>query len=346
MAKAKRLPSGNYRCQAYSYTDASGRRHYQSFTAPTKKEAEYMAAEFALDKKHDFNSTSWTLGEAIDNYIALRSPVLSPTTIRSYKAYRQNAFQEIMDTPLARIDSITLQKAVNAELFRTPGKGGGSVMSPKTIKNAYCLVSATLRTYMPNRVYRVSLPKIPKKIKRSMPEPSEIYRAVKGTDIELPVLLAMWLSFTMSEIRGLTKSKSIDGNYITIREVLVVGPDGDIRKDMAKEEGRNRRHRMPARIKELIEAVDGDIIVPMTPSVLLKEFKKRMKAADVPCITFHDLRHINASVMAMLRIPDVYAQERGGWKTDHVMKSVYTELFSEERRRVDDVIDGYFEKFV
>ena len=36
-------------------------------------------------------------------------------------------------------------------------------------------------------------------------------------DIELAVLLAMWLSFTQSEIRGLTKSKSIDGDYITIK---------------------------------------------------------------------------------------------------------------------------------
>lgn len=36
------------------------------------------------------------------------------------------------------------------------------------------------------------------------------------------------------------------------------------------------------------------------------------------------------------------AQERGGWKTDHIMKSVYTETFSEERKRVDNVIDDYF----
>ena len=62
----------------------------------------------------------------------------------------------------------------------------------------------------------------------------------------------------------------------------------------------------------------------------------------MPGITFHDLRHINASVMAMLRIPDKYAQDRGGWKTDHVMKSVYTEVFSEERQRVDTVVDDYF----
>lgn len=60
-------------------------------------------------------------------------------------------------------------------------------------------------------------------------------------------------------------------------------------------------------------------------------------------MTFHDLRHLNASVMAALRIPDKYAQERGGWKSDKIMKKVYTQTFSEVRVAVDDKIDGYFD---
>ena len=305
-----------------------------------------MAAEFTLDRDRASDSRTWTLGEAIDNYIALRSPVLSPSTVRSYRAYRAHCFQDIMDTSLRKLNSVMLQKAVNDELSRIPDRRGGESVSPKSVRNAYGLISSTLATYLPDRVFRVSLPKVPRKIRRALPQPSEIYEAVKGTDMELPVLLAMWLSFTESEIRGLTKSKSLDGDYITIREVMVVGESGDIRKDMAKEETRNRRHRLPGRIKELINQVEGDVIVPMTPSVLLKSFKRCMSDAGLPDITFHDLRHINASVMAMLRIPDVYAQERGGWKTDHVMKSIYTETFSDERKRVDDVIDQYFEGFI
>lgn len=56
------------------------------------------------------------------------------------------------------------------------------------------------------------------------------------------------------------------------------------------------------------------------------------------------LRYINASVMALLRVPDKYAMERGGWKTDQVMKKVYTHTFSDERERVDELIDSYFER--
>ena len=41
MATAKKLPSGKWRALLYDYTDAQGKRHYESFTADTKKEAEY-----------------------------------------------------------------------------------------------------------------------------------------------------------------------------------------------------------------------------------------------------------------------------------------------------------------
>jgi hypothetical protein len=36
MPKAKKLPSGNYRVQAFDYQDSDGKKHYRSFTAPTK----------------------------------------------------------------------------------------------------------------------------------------------------------------------------------------------------------------------------------------------------------------------------------------------------------------------
>ena len=50
-------------------------------------------------------------------------------------------------------------------------------------------------------------------------DPGDVY---KRQELELPVLLAAWLSFSMSEIRGLTKSKSISGDHIRIAEVVVV----------------------------------------------------------------------------------------------------------------------------
>ncbi len=47
MATAKKLPSGSYRVQLYIGKDANGKRQYKSFTADTKKEAEYLAAKYS-----------------------------------------------------------------------------------------------------------------------------------------------------------------------------------------------------------------------------------------------------------------------------------------------------------
>lgn len=344
MPNAKKLPSGNYRCRVYSHTDPDGKKHYRSFTSRKKTEAEYMASAFIRERDRMSDTHRWTLGEAVDAYIDLKRPVLSPSTIYRYEKIRKSSFQGIMDVAIGKLTSNMLQQAVNDEMLRKPYNRSGTV-APKTVKIEFGLISSTLNRYLPEKTFRVDLPKKARRI-RSLPMPEEIYAAVKGTDIELPVLLAMWLSFTMSEIRGLTKSKSIDGDYITIREVLVDVGGVDTRKELAKEITRNRRHRMPGHIKKLISQIEGDVIVPIRPKSLLYRFRKCLEKNDLPEITFHDLRHISASTMAMLRIPDKYAQERGGWKTDHVMKSVYTETFSDERQRVDDVIDDYFEKFI
>ena len=82
----------------------------------------------------------------------------------------------------------------------------------------------------------------------------------------------------------------------------------------------------------------------MSASTIYHKRKQLLRKNNLPDITFHDLRHVNASVMALLRIPDKYAQERGGWKTDHIMKSVYQQTFSEERKNVDKIINTYFEE--
>ena len=120
MANAKRLESGNYRCFVYSHTDQGGKRHYRSFTAPTKQEAEYMAAEFKYNRNRAREPSKWTLGEAIDKYIELKRPVLSPSSIYRYEKIRKSSFQGIMDVPLSRITSIMLQQAVNDEMQRQP----------------------------------------------------------------------------------------------------------------------------------------------------------------------------------------------------------------------------------
>lgn len=153
---------------------------------------------------------------------------------------------------------------------------------------------------------------------------------MKGTEIELPVLLAMWLSFSMSEVRGLTKSKSVQNGYIVINEVVVDVDNKPVRKSQAKVRTRKRKHKIPTYIKEHIDKTNPEIdeIVPMSGHAVYMRWTRLLQKNNLSHMSFHNLRHVNASVMALLRVPDKYAQERGGWKTDKVMKRFTCKLFS------------------
>lgn len=56
MPKAKKLPSGNYRCRVFSHTDSEGKKIYKSFTAPTKRQAELLAVEWKIRRFNYANS--------------------------------------------------------------------------------------------------------------------------------------------------------------------------------------------------------------------------------------------------------------------------------------------------
>lgn len=369
MATAKKLPSGSWRCLAYSHTEKvldektgklKDKRIYESFTSDNpspqgKREAEAAAALFQLNKSSNVRKKKrteygkLTLTEAIDMYIETRVTLnRSPTTIQDYRCIQRNAFQDLMCTKLDDIDEDILQEAVNVECRRPskrwPNAKKQKPISAKRVKNEWGLLSAVLRKYHKGIDYEeIELPQIvPRMVE--LPPAQTVLSMVKGTDIELPVLLAAWLSYSMSEVRGLRKSKSLsqDGNYLTINEVIVDVDGKPQRKDIAKNPTRNRRHKIPLYIKKLIDDVEDDILIPMSGHALYQRWIRLQDEYGMDHITFHDLRHLNASIMALLRVPDKYAQERGGWKSDAVMKKVYMQTFSEERERVDGIIDEYF----
>jgi integrase len=369
MAKAKKLPSGSWRALVYSHSvnklDKNGnviygkdrkpekQRIYESFTSddPTpngRKEAEFAAAEFALNKRKKSKPRNMTLRKAIDEYIINSDAVLSPTTIQGYETIKENSYKHLMDIPLSNLTTELLQNAVNTEAKRPSKKHkkNPQPITPKTVKNSYGLLTAVINRYYSDLDCTVTLPAQIEIIKE-LPPPEVIMSIVKDTEIELPVLLAMWLSFSMSEVKGLKKS-FINNGYIAIKEVVVVVNREAVRKKQAKTRTRTRKHRIPPYIQYLIDKTDcnTDELVTLSGNAIYKRFTRLLAKNNIPHMTFHDLRHVNASVMALLHIPDKYAMERGGWKTDKVMKKVYTHTFSKEREIVDTAIDNYFESVV
>lgn len=337
MARAKQLPSGAWRVQIF----IDGKR--ESITRDTEDEANFAALEMKLEHKRKLENI--TVGEVIDKYIASKDGVLSPTTIAGYQRIRRCNIQDLMDVPIAELRQEIVQNAFNKEAKRIGARG--KKVSWKTQANVRGLISAALDQY--DLHFKITTAAKQKKIKELI-MPEQIFDAVKDTAIELPCLLAMWLSLSMSEIRGL-KAGDIKNGVLTIRHAVVDVDGLPVTKDTVKEYERARQLTVPPYVLALIEQTEAwkigkGPIVTLSGQAIYKRFSRLLTKKNLPHISFHDLRHVNASVMHMLNVPDKYAMERGGWKTDQIMKNVYQNTFSQERQEVDRKIDAYFEGFI
>lgn len=341
MAKAKKTKSGRWRIRVYNYTDENGKRIYECITRDTKAECELAAAEFNMNGRgKKLDPIERTVGEVVDQYIGL-CRILSPTTVSGYEKIRRTGFPHLWDVPIGELTPTSIQAAVNTEAMREGRRGR---ISPKTLANEWGLISSSLWKICGLK-FDVRLPQRVKKI-REYPEPAAVMEAVRGSSVELPCLLALWLSFTMSEIRGLMWS-DIQGDTITINRVMVDVDGVPTVKETGKTDARIRRHRLPAYLQQLLNNTphDSDFIVPLNHSEIFGRFRRLCERQGID-LRFHDLRHLNASVMLQLNVPEKYAMERGGWKTPNVMKTVYQHTFSSQRQIVDDQIDAYFEKLL
>ena len=70
-----------------------------------------------------------------------------------------------------------------------------------------------------------------------------------------------------------------------------------------------------------------------------------LKKNDIPLLRFHDLRHVNASVMLKLNIPNRYAAERMGHSTEDI-KSVYQHTLKTEKKKIDTKVNAFLDKIL
>lgn len=330
MAKAKKLPSGSWRVQVYAGNDGNGKRIYKSFTAPTKREAEFLAAEFVA--KNKYAPQSMTVGDAIDRYIASKDGILSPTTINGYRNLRKFHLQGIMNTKIDKLTREKVQSEINAESKR---------YSAKTVSNAHGLLSAALTMQNPDFVLHTTLPRKVKKLRVDLPTSEDVIRAVYGTNIELPVLLALCLCLRMSEVRGLRKD-AIDGNSLHIERVIVTVQRKDIEKELLKTDDSRRIVELPDYLRDRMLQCETEYITELSSKAIYGRFVKAMRNAGFDHVRFHDLRHISASDMHARGISDKVASERGGWAGTQTMKQVYQHSFSSDRRKADKIMNDYY----
>lgn len=314
--------------ESISVTDSS--------KALCRKKAIEIKSDYIAGRRKKSGSSK-TLAMCIDELIDEKSNILSPSTISGYEVIKRNRFKSVMHKPLS--SDINWQKVVNQE---------AATVAPKTVKNAWGLVSEILKKEKIN-ISDIRLPTIPS---RDMPwlTPSEIKTFIKyieGSKYETACLIALH-SFRMSEIIGLTWEKSVDieNGRLKFNTSIVRNSEGQlVTKDIGKSDAANRSTPiMIPRLKYLLQtsAVKTGPVVPYSSSTLYKAVKRLSRNAGVTEVSPHGLRRSFASLAYDCGLSERATMEIGGWKDKDIMHKIYIKLASESIKEAETKLIAFY----
>lgn len=332
MATAIKLPSGSWRVRLYVGKNADGKNIYKSFTASTKKQAEFMAAMDQVQTKKK-QREGLSVGECIDRYIDAKEAVLSPKTIKEYRAVRKRTFPDLMPLPASSLNNEILQLSVSKM---------AASLSPKTVKNAYALLVSSLRLFMPEYRPNVTLPQS-RREEISIPGDNAVKQLLSASTgvLKTAIMFSAVLGLRRSEICAL-EWKDIDLKKHTLRvcKALVLGPDQAWITKTTKTASSTRTLDMPSVLVDYLSSLphEEDRLVPVTPDGITFRFISLRDKLNLS-LRFHDLRHYYASTLLEIGVPDLYAMKRMGHATTNMLKAVYQHIKDERDLQVDQAIE-------
>ena len=335
--KARRLPSGSWYCRVRIGSQDV------SITRQTEKEAvaEAMAvkAGIKLARQQEYNKrSSKTVADAIDDYIANRENILSPSTIHGYRAIQRTRFSAVMKTRISDISAAQWQKIVNAEAKQC---------SAKTLKNAWGLLSSVISEETEHSV-SVRLPQVVEKDGAFLtPEQIPIFvEAIKGKTFEIPALLAL-SSLRRSEILALHwEDISLERDIIHIRGAAVIGEGNQL---VRKEENKNRSSRRtipiipPLRTALMLQSRKSGLVVTTSPTTLYSQINKLCRALHLPEVGVHGLRRSFASLAYHLGLSEEMTMRIGGWSNIYTMRRIYTKLSEQDIAEQSSQFKSFFD---
>lgn len=328
----KKLPSGSWTVRVM----VDGQRI--SITKPTKKAciAEAAALKTGI-KKQRLAPDGITLEQAYKKHIEKNEAIWSPSTVAGYNRLKKNTFQDLMPYQLKNITCEMIQREINT--MKRVKK------SPKYISNAVGFLKSILKVYAPGmELDGLTLPQKRKPDLRMLDddEITKLLQAAKGTQMELPILLALWLGMRLSEIRGL-KYKDFRKGRVHICRAVVDDKEGEPVEKGTKTYSGDRWLEVPGYIASLIpDGEPEDYVVTLSGQAIYKRFSRLLAKAGVDHCRFHDLRRANAAAMIRLGVDSKYAQQRNGWSTDYMYKQVYAYTMPDRMNEVNLAVDNYF----
>ena len=290
-----------------------GKTYYLFFeTKPTKRDVKQELIKRVNQVKE---KKTPTLKESIDNYINIKSNVLSVSTVKGYLYILKSLSSEILKIQIDKITTDTLQAYIN-QITKT--------RTPKTIKNTISLILATLNHYNINKKFNIAYPK---KIITDPYIPTD--QDIKKIDTELRhtkyytfFRLALY-GLRVSEILALTID-DIDfiNGTIKINKAKVKDIKNNYHIKTTKTIASNRQVKIDTELLDIIKNQNKVLLV--NENQFASKLKNILTKLHITRFSTHKLRHYMATKLHQMNTPIKYIQAIGGWANDTTLNKIYT----------------------
>lgn len=340
----ERLPSGNYR-ERIRYKDRDGKTKQKSFTGPTKRAVKDQIKEWEMAEEerraNEPEPGSMTVREAVEEYIRVKEPVLSPATIAGYLRYIRCYFNEENDFSGMQTSTLT-QKDVQQFVADLALEH-----SPKTVRNVYALFTAAIDMANPEKHFRITLP-TKRPVKRTVPTDAQVKELLDAADPELRKAIILGsFSLRRGEVCALKRSDIYpDLCLIHVHADMVLNKNGSyVYKDIPKTSSSIRSIRIPKEVLTVLLEGSSEYVVQLKPSQVTDRFSVLRDRLGID-VTFHSLRRYCASVLHAMGMPDKYIQQIGGWSSPDIMRRCYEQVLEDKAVELSKkMTDYYSEKF-
>lgn len=289
---------------------------------PTNKEAEAALREKIIFSGERVNG-SMTFKEASIAYVTMKENILSPNTVRDYLLMPGRCSPWFIEMKIDDIDQIAINRQVNEWAAR---------VSAKTVHNYHGFITTVMNTFRPHFRIATTLPQV-RTPEPYIPDDEEVTIIMDAISpqFKIPFILSVF-GLRRGEICALQPS-DIVGNKLILNKAIAIDKNRKIVTKVTKTTASDRKIDIPPGLAKFIQ--DTGYVYKGHPNSITKHITRIQKKLGIEHFPLHKMRHYFAS--KMLTITDVKTIiKMGGWKTDHVMKTIYAHSLKSEYERANE----------
>lgn len=357
-------PITGERKRLYFRADTDDRQEAENFL--TMKKAEYLQGDLLMP-------SDMTVADYLDEYITFcEGSDYSAATIRDYKNVVDRYLKPLFGKKkLQELQKVHIQQIYNN--LRKKSNASDKPLKATSIQHINRIFKAALneaveRQYIKqNPAHKIKIAKDTSTHKPDVyttEEIKELQRAVKGSDMELPVALLFDCVMRRGELLGLRYSDiNFDTNTVTICHSLVESEDSKVPvlKDCKTEDScreivvtaytmkllkRQRMKYKENKLKYGKDFCDKDFVVcqengkPFLPKSFTRKWARTLEIHSLRHLKLHGTRHSAISLLLSEGVPLHIVQQRAGHKDPAITLGIYSHVAKDKQNIVAEKLDS------